>query len=63
MHLISLSAMLNQEGRPVAFFSRTFQGSEINQSSIKREAHAIAEAVNKWRHFLLGEHFTLITDQ
>ena len=52
---------LNQEGGPVSFFSRTLQGSEINQSSVEKEVQAIVEAVNKWRHFLLGKHFALIT--
>ena len=59
----SIAATLNQGGRPVAFFSRTLQSGELNRSSVEKEAQSIVEAVDKWRHFLLGRHFTIITDQ
>ena len=57
----ALSATLDQVGRPVN--SRTLQSSKLHQAAIEKEAQAIVEAINKWRHFLLGHHFTLITDQ
>lgn len=60
---VALAATLNQNGRPVAFFSRTLQGSELKHSSVEKEAQAIIEAVRHWRHFLTGRHFTLKTDQ
>ena len=59
----TISASLNQDGRPVAFFSRTLSSSERNHSSVEKEAYAIVEAIKKWRHFLLNNHFRLITDQ
>ncbi|XP_059810217.1 uncharacterized protein LOC132383332, partial [Hypanus sabinus] len=59
----ALAATLNQEGRPVAFFSRTLQGSEIRHSAVEKEAQAIVEAVRHWRHYLAGKRFTLLTDQ
>ena len=59
----AISATLNQDGRPVAFHSRTLQGSEQFHSSVEKEAQAIVEAIHHWRHFLLSRHFTLITDQ
>lgn len=60
---IAISATLNQNGRPVAFFSRTLTPSERHHSSVEKEACAIVEAIRKWRHYLLGSHFKLITDQ
>ena len=45
---ISLSATLNQGGRPVAFMSRTFTGSEKYYAPVENEATAIIEAVHKW---------------
>ena len=60
---VALAATLNQNGRPVAFFSRTFQGSELKHASTEKEAQAIIEAVRHWKHFLTGRHFTLKTDQ
>ena len=64
----ALSATLNQGGRggggrPVAFYSLALQGSELHQAPIEKESQTIVEAVNKWRHFLLGRHFTFVTDQ
>ena len=60
---VAISATLNQNGRPVAFFSRTLSPTERNHSSVEKEAYAIVEAVRKWRHYLLGNHFKLVTDQ
>ena len=50
-------------GRPVAFFSRTLDPSEQNHSPVEKEAYAILESIQKWRHYLLGREFKLITDQ
>ncbi|MCP4800870.1 MAG: DDE-type integrase/transposase/recombinase, partial [bacterium] len=60
---VALAATLSQVGRPVAFFSRSLQGSELKHASIEKEAQAIIEAIRHWRHFLTGRHFTLRTDQ
>ena len=59
----ALAATLNQAGRPVAFFSRTLSKSQHHHPAIEKEACAIVEAVQKWRHYLYGRHFKLITDQ
>ena len=59
----AISATLNQDGRPVAFMSRTLQGSEIHYPAFEKEATAIIEAVRKWSHLLSRQTFTLITDQ
>ena len=59
----AIAATLNQGGRPVAFFSRTLQKSELKQSSVEKEACAIVEALRHWQHFLIGRRFFLITDQ
>ena len=60
---MALSACLNQNGQPVAFFSRTLQPHERRHSSVEKEAAAIVEAIRKWRHYLVGRKFKLITDQ
>ena len=59
----SIAASLSQNNRPVAFFSRSLSASEQNHSSVEKEAYAIVESLKKWRHYLLGRHFQLITDQ
>ena len=59
----AIAATLSQNDRPVAFFTRTLSNSELKHSAIEKEACAIVEALKKWRHYLLGRHFKLITDQ
>ena len=59
----AIAATLNQNGRPVAFFSRTLNQSEKHHSPIEKEASAIVESFRKWKHYLLGNQFTLLTDQ
>ena len=58
-----IAASLNQQGRPIAFFSRTLHGSEIKHHAVEKEAAAIVESIRAWRHFLIGKKFKLITDQ
>ena len=60
---VPISAVLNQGGRPVAFMSRTLQGSEVHYHIVEKEAMAIIEAVRKWSHLLARCHFDLVTDQ
>ena len=59
----AIAATLNQNGRPVAFFFRTLQGAEIRHASIEKEAQAIIETIHYWKHYLLGRHFSIKTDQ
>ena len=40
---IVIAGTLCQLGRPVAFFSRTLQGSEVKHAAMENEAQAIVE--------------------
>ena len=60
---IALSAVLHQNRRPIAFFSRTLQPHERKHPSIEKEAAAIVEACRRWRHYLCSKKFKLLTDQ
>ena len=60
---VAIPAVLNQGGRPVAFMSRTLQGSELHHPAVEKEATAIIEAICKWNHFLARQQFILITNQ
>ena len=59
----AIGAILTQAQRPIAFFSRTLNKSEVNHSSIEKEAYAIVESLRHWRHYLIGRHFEVFTDQ
>ena len=47
----AISATLNQNNRPAAFFSRMLSKSKLHHSSVEKEASVIVEAVRKWTHF------------
>ena len=59
----AIAATSSQNSRPVAFFSRMLNGSELRHFSVEKEASAVIEAVRKWKHYLTGRLFALITDQ
>ena len=62
----AIAALLSQNGRPVAYFSRTLNKTKKCYPAIEKEATAVIEAVRKWSrwsHFLLGKHFTLYSDE
>lgn len=48
--------------RPVAFASRTLSSAEVNYSQIDREGLALVFGVTRFRQYVYGRRFTLITD-
>uniref|UniRef100_A0AAG5D8F6 RNA-directed DNA polymerase n=1 Tax=Anopheles atroparvus TaxID=41427 RepID=A0AAG5D8F6_ANOAO len=57
-----LSQMQDGKERPIAFGSRTLNETESNYSTTEKEALAIIWAVQKYKPYLYGNKFTLITD-
>ena len=43
--------------------SRTLTSCERRYPAVEKEACAIIEAVRRWKHYLKGRHFSLVTDQ
>ena len=58
-----LGAVLMQSHRPVAYFNQVLSARERQKFIYKRELMAIGLAIQKWRHYLLGRHFIVQTDQ
>uniref|UniRef100_A0AB38Z1R9 RNA-directed DNA polymerase n=1 Tax=Pitica errantivirus TaxID=3078414 RepID=A0AB38Z1R9_9VIRU len=57
-----LSQMQDNTEKPIAFASRTLSDTESRYATNEKEALAIIWAVNKFKPYLYGQKFTLITD-
>lgn len=48
--------------KPVAYFSKRLSEAQKKKKAIYIESLAIREAIRYWRYWLIGRHFTVITD-
>ncbi|KAL1224617.1 putative mitochondrial protein [Cardamine amara subsp. amara] len=58
-----IGAVLMQNGHPLAYISRHLKGKQLHLSIYEKELLAVIFAVQKWRHYLLPNHFFIKTDQ
>ncbi|TYK15071.1 Ty3/gypsy retrotransposon protein [Cucumis melo var. makuwa] len=58
-----LGAVLSQNSHPIAFFSQKLSTRAQAKSIYERELMAVVLSVQKWRHYLLGRRFTIMSDQ
>ncbi|KAF5763515.1 putative nucleotidyltransferase, Ribonuclease H [Helianthus annuus] len=58
-----IGAILSQDNQPIAFFNQKLSPRMQQASAYQREMYAITQAVAKWRQYLLGCKFQVITDQ
>ena len=57
-----VGGVLQQEGRPVAFFSEKLNEAKKKYSSYDLELYALVQSLRKWRHYLLPKEFVLFTN-
>lgn len=57
-----LEQFVNDQWRPLAFFSRKWRPPELKYSTFDRELLAIYLAVRHFRHFVEGQDLSLYTD-
>ena len=60
---VAIFATLNQNNKPIAFWSQSLIRNKSTQSSVEKEAMAIVKAICKWSHLLSRKPFKLVTDQ
>ncbi|KAH0784702.1 hypothetical protein KY290_004300 [Solanum tuberosum] len=58
-----IGAVLCQDSHPIAFFCQKLSSRMQAASTYNREMFAITQAVQKWRQYLLGHRFTILTYQ
>ena len=59
----AISETLNQNEKPVEFFSTTLNKPRKIYPIVEKEAILIVEAIRHWSHFLRRRKFKLITDK
>ena len=57
-----LGTALIQDGRPIAFASRSLSTTERNYASIEKELLAVVHGLTKFHHFTFGRSVNVITD-
>lgn len=59
---LGVGAVLTQEGRPIAYFSKALSKKHQTLSIYEKEMLAVLLAVKKWNAYLAGRHFVIKTD-
>ena len=59
---LGIGAVLVQNDRPIAYFSKSLTSAERNYSVHDRELLAIVAACRKWRHYLDGKVTKVLKD-
>ena len=57
-----LGAVLMQEGRPMAYYSKACSGKALGRSTYEKELMAIVHSVLQWCNYLLRQRFCIQTD-
>lgn len=60
--LLGCGAVLSQEGRPIAFASKSFSRADRNKSTIEQELIAVHWSIGHFRPYLYGKHFIVLSD-
>lgn len=58
-----VGAILTQNRRPIAFFSKALSEGSLSKSIYEKELMALVMAIQHWRPYLLGQKFVVHTDQ
>ena len=57
-----LGAVISQDAKPLAFYSRKLNDAQLNYTTTERELLAIVETLKEFRTLLLGQRIVVYTD-
>ncbi|GBG80922.1 hypothetical protein CBR_g31478 [Chara braunii] len=64
--LYGIGAVLQQDDsdglRPLEYYSKRMPSHKVAASTYMRELYALREALDHWKHYLLGRHFKVFSD-
>ncbi|GBG71139.1 hypothetical protein CBR_g8441 [Chara braunii] len=64
--LYGIGAVLQQDDgdglRPLEYYSKRMPNHKVAASTYMRELYALSEALDHWKHYLLGRHFKVFSD-
>ncbi|GBG69177.1 hypothetical protein CBR_g3877 [Chara braunii] len=64
--LYRIGAVLQQDNgdglRPLEYYSKRMPSHKVAASTYMRELYALREALDHWKHYLLGRHFKVFSD-
>ena len=59
---LGISAVLMQEGRPIAYFSEKLSGAALKYPTYDKELYALVRALETWQHYLWPKEFVIHID-
>ena len=51
----AMRAVLMQHGKPICYYSETFNYVVVNYRTYNKELYALVQSVKKWKHYLIGK--------
>jgi hypothetical protein len=57
-----LGAVLLQEGKPVAYFSKKLSGASLRYSTYDKELYALVRTLQTWQHYVWPHEFIIHSD-
>ena len=58
----SMGVVLIQHGKPICYYSETFNSAIVNYPTYDKELYALAQSVKNWKHYLMEKETIIHID-